>query len=345
MDSSPVALPPIPRPLKRSASTASLPTPPRSYRRVAGKKSKGFCDSDSDVALNSDDELPAQRPKKRRLGQEKEVDEDAFWLGDPVTDLKTRSSTRRAITDSPDNPFLATPEKQVNSSAIPSPQQERPTIACALYVSSSVYVSILMIFWPVMSLMKSCLGNDHRQDVPLETLQITRSLPVLKIKSVTLIAVQILVHNKRGLLLLTSCMFHPLFQRYILMILFSRGVRRECKNPLYNHAQDRPFSPPPESKLAIDHPDYSPSIHCVPKRLFPHAHSKKKKQKKTSTATKKQDSLSRKRARQRSPSLSADEDGVGEIRPLKLDFGSEKKRVRDGPTLDQEKLWDAGKSV
>ena len=89
-------------------------------------------------------------------------------------------------------------------------------------------------------------------------------------------------------------------------------------NPLYNHAEDRPFSPPPESKLAIDHPDYSPSIHCVPKRLFPEAHSKRKKP----------------RARQRSSlSSSADEaasDG-SDIRPLKLDFGQE-----TSPSLDEE---------
>ena len=104
---------------------------------------------------------------------------------------------------------------------------------------------------------------------------------------------------------------------HILIFFYSRGVRRECKNPLYNHAQDRPFSPPPESKLAVDHPDYSPAMHCTPKRLFADVLPKKKK-----SATSK---LPRKRARQRSPSLSADEDDVGEIRPLKLNFTAEEK--------------------
>ncbi|KAF8811255.1 hypothetical protein BYT27DRAFT_6461054 [Phlegmacium glaucopus] len=55
----------------------------------------------------------------------------------PVTS-KTRSLTRRALRDSPDNPFLATPEKHIDtpspsgSSANPSsngPLQERSTIA------------------------------------------------------------------------------------------------------------------------------------------------------------------------------------------------------------------------
>jgi hypothetical protein len=244
LDSPPVALPPIRRPLKRSASTASLPTPPRSYRKLARGKSRGSCDSDNASTTVGSTTSP------------------------PVTP-KTRPSTRRALRDSPDNPFLATPSHS-DSSADPSPHgplQERPTIAYVLYVSSLLQIYITVI-------------ND----------------------------------------------------------LLSRGVRRECKNPLYNHAQDRPFSPPPESKLDIDHPDYSPSIHCIPKRLFPEAHSKRKKQKKPSISSKKQDPLSRKRARQRSPSLSADEDDVGEIRPLKLDFGSAKKRAGGGPTLDQEEL-------
>lgn len=188
-----MALTPIPRPLKRSASTASLLTPPRTP---------------------------------------------------PVTP-KTRSSTRRALRDSPDNPFLATPENHVegtsgsSSSANPSPHapfQERPTIA------------------------------------------------------------------------------------YVF-----RGVRRECKNPLYNHAEDRPFSPPLESKLPVDHPDYSPDIHCIPKRLFVDARPKRKK-----PAT----SKSQKRARHCSPSFSADEGDIGEIRPLKLDFGLEKGA--GAQTLDQE---------
>jgi len=240
LDSSPVALTPIPRPLKRSASTASLPTPPQTHRKRARGKSRDSCDSDSgeDVALT--------RTAVFHIATE----------SPPVTP-KTRSSTRRAVRDSPDNPFLVTPENHPedtpssSGSAKPSPHaplQERPTIA------------------------------------------------------------------------------------YVF-----RGVRRECKNPLYNHAQDRPFSPPPESKLDVDHPDYSPAIHCIPKRLFVDARPKRKK-----PATSKQNTLSQKRARQRSPSFSADEGDVGEIRPLKLDFGPKKRAGVQ--TLDQE-LRDAGESI
>ena len=222
-----MALPPIPRPLKRSASTASLPTPPLTHRKYTQGKSKGSCDTDSDedVGLASDDELVGQRHKKRRLGEAKQVDEDTFWLADsglnaeaknqqpgsksststivglsqaapllyrrrqaqidvapvspppsrrrpavatpkvfvtrkpetciaagppPVTP-KTRSSTRRILRDSPDNPFLAITETSVEdtpspsgTSANPSPLQERPTIAYVLYV---FFLSIMYLYY------------------------------------------------------------------------------------------------------------------------------------------------------------------------------------------------------
>ena len=98
---------------------------------------------------------------------------------------------------------------------------------------------------------------------------------------------------------------------------------------MYNHAQDRPLSPPAESKLPIDHPHYSPAIHCAPKRLFASALPKRKRR-----AASKQNRFPGKNARQCSPSLSTDEDDVGEIRPVKA----------GAHTLDQE-LRDAGEST
>ena len=210
LDSSPVALPSIPRPLKRSASTASLPTPPRTHRRHARGRSRGSCDSDSDenVVLSSDDEegegeLRGALNKKRRMGETNAADanEEAFWLGDsnagvassssakndtsskapllyrrlqaqaqmdvapvspppshrkvavvtpqatsPPSTPRTRSATKRALFDSPNNPFVSTPQKVVDDSDTPSPSpssanpsprtpktSEKPTITYVLY--------------------------------------------------------------------------------------------------------------------------------------------------------------------------------------------------------------------
>ena len=209
LDSSPVALPSIPRPLKRSASTASLPTPPRTHRRHARGTSRGSCDSDSDenVVLSSDDEdregeSRGALNKKRRMGETNAADanEEAFWLGDSSTGVasssstkndtsskapllyrrlqaqaqmdvapvspppshrkvavvtpqatsppstpRTRSATKRALFDSPNNPFVSTPQKVVDDSDTPSPSassanpsprtpktSEKPTITYVL---------------------------------------------------------------------------------------------------------------------------------------------------------------------------------------------------------------------
>jgi hypothetical protein len=123
-----------------------------------------------------------------------------------------------------------------------------------------------------------------------------------------------------------------------------RGVKRVYRNPLYNHEEDRPYSPPPASRLPIEHPDYSPAMNCSPKLLFPEARRGKGKGKKPASnapATK-----SKKRAR--SPTLSGDEadEDAQEIRPMKLDFGGpdKKLKINNTKTLDQE-LKSAGEPL
>jgi len=65
--------------------------------------------------------------------------------------------------------------------------------------------------------------------------------------------------------------FHVNTTQFDFCLSFSRGVRREYQNPLYNHKENRPLSPPPTSLLPIEHPDYSPDITCRPTILFPNA--------------------------------------------------------------------------
>lgn len=105
------ASPPPRRALKRSASTASLLTPPRTYRRRGRGRSRGSCDSDSDndnqrsYHNSSDEEEEGAEPegkrrviKKRRLStktpQNDEDDEAKFWGGElpQVDDTKASSS-------------------------------------------------------------------------------------------------------------------------------------------------------------------------------------------------------------------------------------------------------------
>ncbi|KAF8816813.1 hypothetical protein BYT27DRAFT_7229831 [Phlegmacium glaucopus] len=330
LDYSPVALPPIPRPLKRSASTASLPTPPRSHHKHAKGKSRGFCDSDSnedsDVVLTSDDEMLGERYKKRRIGETKRVDEDGFWLGDIAVNAKaeaknehfgSKSGTTAIVGPSQAAPLLYRRRQAQVDVALVSPplSYRRPAIATPkALVTRKPDPHTATDSPPVTPKTRSSTRRALR-DSPDNPFLVTPEKHVDDTPSPSDSSANPSPHD-------------PLKERPTIAYVF-RGVRRECKNPLYNYAQHRPFSPPPESQLPIDHPDYSPAIHCTPKRLFANALPKKKKR-----VTSKQDTPSRKWARQRSPSLSADEGNVGEIRPLKLDFGPRKRA--GAQTLDQE---------
>lgn len=99
LDSSPLAPPASKNPLKRSASTASLPTPPRTRRKPRVRHGHRT-DSDSDAAGgNSSDEdtlrLPENLHKKRRISAIPEVEEeDEFWMGtDRSKTLSTEASS------------------------------------------------------------------------------------------------------------------------------------------------------------------------------------------------------------------------------------------------------------
>ena len=93
LDSSPVALPPPARPLKRSASLASLPTPPRTRHRTGKKRGRSLasdseCDSGDGVSTDSYGEDAKENgservgDRKRRRTSDILDDEDAFWLGE-----------------------------------------------------------------------------------------------------------------------------------------------------------------------------------------------------------------------------------------------------------------------
>lgn len=99
LDSSPVALPLPARPLKRSASLASLPTPPRTRHRAGKKRGRSLasdseCDSGDGVSTDSCGEDAKENGServddcKRRRTSDILDDEDAFWLGEERSERK-----------------------------------------------------------------------------------------------------------------------------------------------------------------------------------------------------------------------------------------------------------------
>ncbi|KIM38027.1 hypothetical protein M413DRAFT_448069 [Hebeloma cylindrosporum] len=325
LDSSPVALPSIPRPLKRSASTASLPTPPRTHRRYARGRSRGSCDSDSDenVALSSDEEEEESRNKKRRMGEKTtaaDANEEAFWLGDSDAGVASSSSTTKNDTSSkapllyrrlqaqaqmdvaPVSPppshrkaAMVTPQRDVAVSP-PSTPRTRSATKRALFDSPNN---------PFVGTPQKVADDSDTASPSASSANPSPRTPKASEKPTI---------------------------TYVL---------RVYQNPLFNHAENRPFSPPPASKLPLDHPDYSPALNCAPKLLFPEARRGKGRGKKPAGAA----PAARGKKRARSPSVVGD-DADEEIRPIKLNFGGpdKKAKVNNTKTLDLE-LKSAGETL
>jgi hypothetical protein len=135
LDSSPVALPPVSRPLKRSASTASLPTPPRTHHKRKGGRSRASYESDTDLeSTASEDEEGGGRNthKKRRMSEMNEVDEEAFWMGTTSTTAKSvktlkgdAKSTSTSKASSPAHPLLY--RRRLNAASVVAPVSPPPS--------------------------------------------------------------------------------------------------------------------------------------------------------------------------------------------------------------------------
>jgi hypothetical protein len=136
LDSSPIA--PGARPLKRSASTASLPTPPRTHhKRTHSRGHSPGSDSDSDAELQrgSNDGASLSPNKRRRTslcvkGQTPTAAEDDFW----VRSTGNQSPNLSPITRSSPSPVSPAPlayhiEPKAPVSPPPSRRQVKGRIA------------------------------------------------------------------------------------------------------------------------------------------------------------------------------------------------------------------------
>ncbi|KAF6752946.1 hypothetical protein DFP72DRAFT_432173 [Ephemerocybe angulata] len=293
------------RVLKRTASTASLSllTPPRTYRRRARGRSRGSCDSDSDDnadndlqrADSSDEELEHEsggdekrQRKKRRLTGAKtdDADEEAkFWgMGgessetkaeEPKPGMSTRSkkpllyqrlktqSVASSVASESGSQGLASPppsnRKTVTQTVPPAPRQTTPrTTRSKVYlpvtpppkqkrVTRASTAARFLRDSPSNPFVATPANGDDDGDVVESPSTLTRGdespTPAYDQKTVT----------------------------YVF-----RGVKRVYQNPMYNHVEDRPLTPPPNSKLPVEHPLYSPDPTIKPKLLFPEAHKKRK---------------------------------------------------------------------
>ncbi|KAK0483377.1 hypothetical protein IW261DRAFT_1462974 [Armillaria novae-zelandiae] len=284
LDSSPVALPPVPRPLKRSSSTASLPTPPRTQRKRRPTRSKASSDeSDGDSTADSGDQV-VWLNKKRRISdiQEEEEedfdDEDIFWAGGKNTKAAGSSSNDEGA------PAARRSESPVGS---PVPLLFRNKRERAQSTSSLVS--------PPPSFRKS---KPAPVKAPVRSASPTITSPPRTPKN----KVQRPIRDSPNNPFLdppggvddasgneddgASLSDRPYEEKPTVTFVY-RGVRKTFANPYYDPVKKGPVSPTPSSLLPPEHIDFSPDLRCPPKVLFP----KKKHRKGTKVDTGKASAL------------------------------------------------------
>ncbi|KAG5641556.1 hypothetical protein DXG03_004783 [Asterophora parasitica] len=286
LDSSPVALPPLPsaRPLKRSASTVSLPTPPRTKHKRKGRAHTREYDTDTDSdgdnasdrdGSDGEERARKQSHKKRRTGTGKDADaeEEAFWLSESDGDAPDVEDGNTSKSKAP--PALiyrrrlaatASTSSIGSAPASPPPSNRKAT--------TTTQTKVALSFAPVLT-PPPRTPEPNTRDTKLRGIFPMRDSP----NNPFLVSPEAAVADSASPTPSPNAEPHTptaLQERPTVTYVF-RGVRGTFPNPLYDHEHGRPRSPSARSKLPIEHPEYSPAPHCPPKLLFPPSASRKDK--------------------------------------------------------------------
>ncbi|EDR10237.1 uncharacterized protein LACBIDRAFT_293531 [Laccaria bicolor S238N-H82] len=271
-------LPPIRRVLKRSASTASLPTPPRTHSKRGRGRSRGSCDSDSDdqvVLLSDEEELAVSVHKKRRTGEATQEGEDAFWLG--TGGLTTRSkrafgsSNSKAVDPSTQAPLIyrrRQAQAQQLQPVSPPPSHRKPMVVSPTNNPPTTPLRTSPRFARAPSTASPPVTPKRKSQ--RRTTSVLRDSPQNPFLASPLDAVPESDSEESP----NQSPKTPYQEKPTVAYVF-RGMRREFHNPLYNPITNRPISPPRGSKLPVEHPAFSPDPSCPPKLLFPEAHKRR----------------------------------------------------------------------
>ncbi|KAK7016325.1 hypothetical protein R3P38DRAFT_2994045 [Favolaschia claudopus] len=244
LNSSPVSLP---RPLKRSASVASLPTPPRTRhkRKRGGSKHSSRASSDEDLTATDDDEDDAETHEK--LIKEAE-EEESFWLSTNNAQQQSPSTGKSAASAPLLYRRLQTAQSQVQvvepvspppshrkpparTAALAVPRTPTPKSASTLSPSATPKRGDALRDSPDNPFLASPLGSQD----------------------------EVVVNESDG--------SPTLQEEKPTMAFVFRGVRRSFPNPYYDPASTAP-TPTPNSQLPPEHPDFEPDERSVRKLLF-----------------------------------------------------------------------------
>ncbi|KDQ60462.1 hypothetical protein JAAARDRAFT_68001 [Jaapia argillacea MUCL 33604] len=272
LDSSPVPIPPARPSLKRSASVASLPTPPRTTHKKRGRsKASTVFESSEDEKkgdVSDDDEeeggILLDRHKKRRTldsiaavlsGVEEgdEDDEDAFWMGTSPAKKRTQAQARdrRGKAGSSRLRGKSTSEKQERVVAPVSPPPSRRQVRATTPPPPPVTpprrpragpsrTTKKVLPMPVRDSPNNPFLDDSPASVPASSPEPHTPTPTQ-------------------------------YEEKERITYVFRGVKTTFRNPHYKATSSA------RTLLSPSHPDFSPSEACPPKILFPTARKSKTK--------------------------------------------------------------------
>jgi len=246
LDSSPVALPPIrPRPLKRSASTASLPTPPRTLDKKKSRSRSRHSAQDTDSESNysqsdsdgeqQEDKVVSGRKKRRTSmalrGNDEEEDENEFWTG-----------RRGKARDTDDDASPALLQYRVKALVSPPPSLRQTTSAPEPPVTPESAGSSSSRTTRLRAARRQALRDSPENPFLDDSPPSAAGSPVPRTPT---------KHEEKPLV------------TYVF-----RGMKAQFANPMYN----LPPSAHEHSLLPVEHPDFEANEACPPKLLFPLAH-------------------------------------------------------------------------
>ena len=277
--------PPNSKSLKRSASVASLPTPPRTVRKRSRSRGSAYHSSDDEaddvlpvVSPNASpsqnqhvsDELGVVSHKRRRIDAvvaelNAEEREDAFWLAGAPVELE---DSKRASKP------LRVPRSVSKGKPPSSSRRGPPTSTRRLSQSRAVPASSVPTTWsllsppptrprpPVTPPRKRPAKPMPVRDSPNNPFLVNSSdspgsLPSSPVGPRTPVPDKETIHYVLYVVPpLTSTFWPPD------LLAYSRGKRLAFQNPHYGVPKNS------RSMLQPEHPDFSPSEDCTPRRLF-----------------------------------------------------------------------------
>lgn len=252
--------------LKRSASVASLPTPPRTVRKRSRSRGSAYHSSDDEA----DEALPVVSPhlspsqshhvleelsipshKRRRIDAvvaelNAEEREDTFWLsGAPVQPETSQPESK-----------TARPSRPLSKGKPPSSSRRGPpTSARRLSQSRAVPASALPSTW-------SLLSPPPTRPRPPVTPPRKRPAKPMPVRDSPNNPFLVDPSDSPGSLPSSPIGPHtPVPDKETIHYVF-RGKRLAFQNPHFGVARNS------RSKLQPEHPDFSPSEDCTPRRLF-----------------------------------------------------------------------------